>query len=94
MTTQGTQGASFTPARSGGRRACLLSGAAYIESRLEQGVYQEYLSHIQDGNWAAYKCFDFGQAAVSGFTMAAANGRFDSLQRPGSSSDSDSPTAR
>ncbi|MFR1475116.1 MAG: carbohydrate-binding protein [Hydrogeniiclostridium mannosilyticum] len=79
MTTQGTQGPlSPLPVLEAGR-ACLLSGAAYIESRLEQGVYQEYLSHIQDGNWAAYKYFDFGQAAVSGFTMAAANGRFDSV---------------
>ena len=79
MTTQGTQGPlSPLPVLEAGR-ACLLSGAAYIESRLEQGVYQEYISHIQDGNWAAYKYFDFGQAAVSGFTMAAANGRFDSV---------------
>ena len=51
-------------------------GSVYVESLSLQGEYQEYLSHIQNGDWAAYKYYDFDKAGVSSFTITFANGRF------------------
>lgn len=76
MTTQGTEPPLSPERKVEAGRACLLSGSVYVESLSLQGEYQEYLSHIQNGDWAAYKYYDFDKAGVSSFTITFANGRF------------------
>lgn len=80
MTTQGTEPPLSPSRRIEAGRACLLSGSVYVESLLTQGDYQEYLSHVQNGDWAAYKYFDFDQTEISVFRYTFANGRFGSSE--------------
>ena len=74
MTTQGAGGPLAPTAWLPAWRACLLSGqvrtAAAGPTEYDPTV-REHLTMIHDGDWAAFKYFDFDAALVSAFQARA-----------------------
>ena len=59
MTTQGADGPIDPSLEMEAANACLMGGRLYIDSYSGSGDFYEYLTHIHDGDWAAYKYYNF-----------------------------------
>ena len=56
--------------------ACLMKGTVYIDSHMIDDWYREFLSHMSNGDWAAYKYYKFtgGEKKISIHLSAKSEG--------------------